>query len=315
MDEQITGAERAADATAATAVGLWVNVALVIVKFIAGIVSSSGAMIADAAHSLSDTLTDIAVIVGFRFVARPPDDDHEYGHGKFETLAAAFCGVMLAAAGIGILSGSVRVIYDAVRGGDLPDTPGLSALAAAILSVVVKEALYRYTVYKGKSLSSPALVANAWHHRSDALSSVGTAIGIGGAAFLGGRFVLLDPAAAFVVGLLIMKASASLLLDSCQELVEASIGPDGERAVEEAIASCKGVEGFHAIKSRRIGCGIAVDAHVFVDPTLSVVKGHDIATGVEQAIKALFGPSTYVNIHIEPSKLDRKREPVLREGD
>lgn len=305
MTDEYSGAARAAEASTVTLVGMAGNIALVIVKYIAGILASSGAMIADATHSLSDTATDIAVLVGFRFVARPPDDDHEYGHGKFETLSAAFCGVMLAAAGGGVIISAARTIYDAVWGGELPQTPGVVALGAAISSIVVKEGLYRYTVRVGRRLASPALIANAWHHRSDALSSIGTAIGIGGAVFIGGGFVLLDPIAAFVVGILIIKASIGLLADSCRELVEESIGPDGERAVVEAISSCKGVEGYHNIKSRRIGCGIAVDAHVFVDPTISVVAGHDIATGVERAIKAEFGPATYVNIHIEPSKLPR----------
>lgn len=296
-------AARARTASRVTMIGLAANIVLVVIKYAAGIFASSGAMIADATHSLSDTLTDFAVIAGFRFVARPPDDDHTYGHAKIETLVSAFCGLMLLAAAIGIIHPAALSLWEAYSNGTIPEAPGLAALGAALLSIAVKEILYRYTAIVGRRLESPALIANAWHHRSDALSSVGTAVGIAAAAFYGGSAALLDPVAALIVGVFVTKAAWVILAQSCQELIEASIGREGEEAIRHTIESCAGVEGYHAIRSRRIGPTIAVDAHVFVDPNITVTAGHDIATSVERAIKREFGPQTYVNIHIEPSRL------------
>ena len=257
-------------------------------------------MIADATHSLSDTVTDVALLAGFRFVDKPADRHHGYGHGKIETLVAAFCGVMLIVAAFGILLPACFEIYRALFEGLSEPPPGTIALIAAVASVVVKEILYRYTAAAGKRLKSPALVANAWHHRSDALSSIGTTIGIGGAIALGPKFAVLDPIAAAVVGVLILKAAWQIMTESCQELIEASIGEEGERVILDIVATQSGVQAWHAVKSRRIGYYIAIEAHILVDPSLSIVQAHDIATHLEHRLRSEFGRQTHINLHVEP---------------
>ena len=188
-----------------TVVGSGVNFLLLLFKFFAGIVGHSAAMLADAVHSLSDFVTDIIVIVFVRISSKPEDEGHDYGHGKYETLATAIIGIVLLFVGFGIFWNGALSIYHFLHGGSLQE-PGMLALIAALVSIVFKEALYRYTVFKGKKLNSQAVVANAWHHRSDALSSIGTAVGIGGAILLGNHWRVLDPIAAVVVSFFIMKA-------------------------------------------------------------------------------------------------------------
>ena len=190
---------REQELTKVTLVGSLGNLVLLTFKFVSGIVAGSAAMIADAVHSLSDFLTDLIVLVFVRIGARPQDASHDYGHGKFETLATLFVALALIAAAIGIIvSGALKIAR--WLQGDTLDTPGLLALWAALLSILVKEILYRYTIARGEALDSPAVVANAWHHRSDALSSVGAAIGIGGAILLGQRWAVLDPLASIEIG-------------------------------------------------------------------------------------------------------------------
>jgi len=293
---------RTIKATRVTVVGLAVNIALVAVKYIAGVMGRSGAMIADATHSLSDTITDIAVLLGFFFVKKPPDKSHRYGHGKIETLAAAFCGVVLFVAAAGIFLPAVSQIYDAFRGQARTESPTWLAFAAAVISVLVKEYLYRFTVKTGKRINSPALIANAWHHRSDAFSSIGTGLGIGGAIIGGKRLAVLDPIAAAVVSLFIFKMAWSIMMESLDELMEASIGEEGEATILSIISSHEGVLGVHAVKSRRIGYYIAIEAHILVDRNLSIVQAHDIASQLEAMLRQEFGQATQINIHMEPYK-------------
>ena len=213
-----------------TLVGSAGNIALMIFKFIAGILGHSSAMIADAVHSLSDFVTDIIVLVFVSVSAKPQDRSHDYGHGKFETIATFFIGLALIAAAVGIIVSGVMALIDWAGGAKLK-APGQLALWAALLSIVVKEILYQYTAYKGKRLNSQAVVANAWHHRSDALSSIAAAIGIGGAILLGDRWTVLDPIASIVVGLFLVKVAVGLLRTSIGELTEGSLPQETEQEI------------------------------------------------------------------------------------
>ena len=214
-----------------TIVGSVVNFLLLLFKFFAGIMGHSAAMLADAVHSLSDFVTDIIVIVFVRISSKPEDEGHDYGHGKYETLATAIIGIILLGVGFGIFWNGASSIYRFLHGGSLQE-PGMLALIAALVSVAFKEALYRYTVFKGKRLNSQAVVANAWHHRSDALSSIGTAIGIGGAILLGNHWRVLDPIAAVVVSFFIMKVAVKLLIPCVDELLEKSLPADVENEIK-----------------------------------------------------------------------------------
>ena len=284
-----------------TLVGSAGNVALLTFKFVAGFLGHSAAMMADAVHSLSDFMTDIIVLLFVRVSAKPQDESHDYGHGKYETLASFSVGLALVAAATGIIvSGSVK-FASWLRGEQLP-APGRLALWAALLSIVVKELLYRYTVHEGKKLESDAVVANAWHHRSDALSSIGAAIGIGGAILLGDRWTVLDPLASIVVGALLVKVAVDLLKGSMNELTESSLSADTEKEIEDIIKACPDVCEPHNIRTRKIGNRIAIEAHIRMDGSLSLNEAHEQATAVERKLKERFGSSTYVSIHMEPMK-------------
>ena len=284
-----------------TLVGSAGNVALMTFKFVAGILGHSAAMIADAVHSLSDFVTDIIVILFVKVSAKPQDESHDYGHGKFETLASFFVGLALVAAATGIIvSGAVK-LSDWLHGEQLP-APGKLALWAALISIVVKELLYQYTARAGKRLDSQAVVANAWHHRSDALSSIGAAIGIGGAILLGDRWTVLDPLASIVVGAMLVKVAVDLLKVCVNELTECSLPAETEREIEEIISSCPDVCEPHNLRTRRIGNRIAIEAHIRMDGNTSLNIAHDRATHIEILLKERFGAQTHVTLHMEPKK-------------
>ncbi len=284
-----------------TLVGSAGNVALLTFKFIAGVMGHSSAMIADAVHSLSDFITDVIVLAFVHVSAKPQDKDHDYGHGKYETFASFIIGLALMAAATGIIVSGVAKIIDWAGGKQL-EAPGWLALAAAIISILVKEILFRYTAIRGKSLDSQALVANAWHHRSDALSSIGTAVGIGGAILLGNRWTVLDPLASVVVGLILVKVSVNLLRSSMGELTESSLSSEIEKEIEEIICSFPDVSEPHNLRTRRIGNRFAIEAHVRMDGNASLTAAHDRASAIEQRIRQRFGQQTHVTIHMEPTK-------------
>ncbi len=287
-----------------TFVGSVANIALLVFKFVAGIVGHSSAMIADAFHSLSDFLSDIIVIVFVRLAGKPEDADHAYGHGKYETLASVIVGILLCIVGFGLLAEGVDKIISFFKGIPL-ETPNYWALAAAVLSILMKEALYRYTVKYGKKLDSPALTANAWHHRSDALTSIAALVGIGGAMAFGHQWTVLDPLAGAVVSLFIIKASYSLMKPGLDELLEKAL-PESEREdIEAIISSTPGVLGYHRLRTRRVGQHRAIEMHVKMSPDISLMQAHEIATEVESRIKNRFGSETHVGIHMEPFRLER----------
>ena len=284
-----------------TIVGSIVNFLLLVFKFFAGIAGHSAAMLADAVHSLSDFITDIVVIVFVRIAGKPEDKGHDYGHGKYETLATAIIGLLLLCVGFGIFWNGASSIYTFLRGGQL-ESPGVVALVAALVSIVSKEILYQYTVIQGKKLNSQAVIANAWHHRSDALSSIGTAIGIGGAILLGDHWRVLDPVAAVVVSFFIMKVSVRLLIPCVDELLEKSLPEDVEKEIEQTVLSFPGVSQPHHLRTRRIGNYYAIELHVRMDGQITLEEAHSTATAIENKLKEMFGKGTHVGIHVEPTK-------------
>ena len=283
-----------------TLTGSVVNLLLVGLKAVAGLVGHSAAMISDAVHSLSDFVTDIVVLVFVRVSARPQDEDHDYGHGKYETLATLFIGLALAAAAVGIVVSGAGKLARWLQGEDLP-APGKIALWAALGSIVAKELLFQYTRIKGKHLDSKALEANAWHHRSDALSSVGTAIGIGGAILLGSRWTVLDPLASIVVGAMLVKVAWDLLGPSFGELTDSSLPADMEQEMLAIIRGVPGVEDPHNLRTRRIGNRIAAEVHIRLDGSLPLSEAHEKASEVERRFKERFGAQSHIIVHMEPN--------------
>ena len=282
-----------------TLVGSAGNAALLTFKFIAGVMGNSSAMIADAVHSLSDFITDIVVVVFVGISAKPQDTSHDYGHGKFETIASFLIGLALVAAATGIVVSGALKLWAWWGGAEL-ESPGWIALWAAVLSVVIKELLYQYTARRGRKLDSQVMIANAWHHRSDALSSVGAAVGIGLALWLGQHWAVFDPLASVVVGLMLMRVAYKLLKTSIGELTESSLPAETEQEIEQIILSFGDVRQPHNLRTRRIGNRIAIEAHVRMDGRLPLETVHERATTIERKLKERFGNNTHVTLHMEP---------------
>ena len=284
-----------------TLVGGAINVLLLVFKFVAGILGHSAAMVADAVHSLSDFVTDVIVLAFVRISSKPKDKSHDYGHGKYETLAMTIIGMALLAAAIGIIYGGAQKIADWL-GGQRLEAPGTLALWAALLSVVLKEAVYRYSMVKARQLNSQAVEANAWHHRSDALSSVGTAIGIGGAIFLGQRWTVLDPLASVIVGAFIVKVAIELLGRGIGDLLEQSLPDEIETEILQLAATVPGISEPHDLRTRRIGDHYAIELHILVDGDIPLREAHDRASEVEQLLRNHYGDDTHVVVHVEPKQ-------------
>lgn len=290
-----------------TLMGSVVNVILLVFKFIAGILGGSAAMIADAVHSLSDFLTDIIVIAFVRISSKPEDEDHDYGHGKYETLATSIIGLALLMVGLYIFFNGARQIWDVMHGAEI-EQPGLVALIAAIVSILLKEWTYRFTASVGKKVESQAVIANAWHHRSDALSSIGTAIGIGGAILLGKGWAVLDPVAALVVSVFIVKTALGLLSTSSGELLEKSLPKEVEKKIVDIVESEPEVSEVHHLCTRRIGSNIAIEMHIRMPGEISLKDSHTRASDIERMLRQHFGEHTHINLHVEPLNPKKKRE-------
>ena len=291
--------DRTKDIYRVTLVGSVINVFLLLFKFVAGIIGHSAAMLADAVHSLSDFVTDVIVLVFIHISGKPQDKSHDYGHGKYETLAMTLIGVALLLVALGILNSGAMKIKLWLDGEQL-EAPGTIALWAALLSVVLKEGVYRYSMIKAHQLNSPAVEANAWHHRSDALSSVGTAIGIGGAIFLGQRWTVLDPIASVVVGIFIVKVSVSLLRRGIGDLLEQSLPDAVEEEILQLVAALPGLSKPHDLRTRRIGNHYAIELHILMDGNITLREAHDKASEVEETLKSHYGQETHVAVHVEP---------------
>ena len=286
-----------------TLAGSAVNVVLLVFKFVAGFLGGSAAMIADAVHSLSDFITDVIVLLFVKLSAKPEDSDHDYGHGKYETLATSLIGLALMFVGIMILYNGVCSIASAIMGSPLPQ-PGMIALAAALVSIALKEWAYRFTVKVGRKCESQAVIANAWHHRSDALSSIGTAVGIGGAILLGEKWAVLDPIAAVVVSVFIIRTAWQLTKQSAGELLEQSLPADMEREIVDIVAREPMTSEVHHLRTRRIGSHIAIEMHLRMPGDISLYESHQHATNIEQKLRKRFGASTHIGLHVEPLKIN-----------
>ena len=284
-----------------TVAGALANLALCAFKMIAGLIGRSSAMVADAVHSLSDLVSDIVVLVMVRISSKERDKGHDYGHGKFETLATVCVSLLLLVIGARLMAGAIKNISFVLKGGEL-EAPGLIALWAAIVSIIVKEFLFQWTKAVGKRVNSQAMIANAWHHRSDALSSVGAALGIGGAILLGGKWTILDPVVGCIISIILIVVAVKMALPAIAELTEASLPDDVENRIIGIIESVPGIMNAHDLKTRRTGPDIVIDVHVLVDAMMSVAEAHDITEDVENALRQEYGDSTQVSIHVEPYK-------------
>ncbi len=291
--------DRTAKVTFVTLVGSVVNIILTVFKIFAGVLGRSTAMIADGIHSLSDLLSDIVVIVFVKISAKGRDKDHDYGHGKFETFATLIISLMLIVVAANLMSGGINKIRLILDGGEV-SSPGMIALWAAVASIVLKEILYRYTIIQGKALNSPMMIANAWHHRSDAFSSVGSLLGIAGAIFLGDKFVILDPITGCVISIFILVMAVKMSVPAIKELLDVSLPDDVEEKIEATAKSVKGVVDLHELKTRREGPGIIMEGHLVLDSDISLKEAHNISKKVEESLRKEFGPETQISLHLEP---------------
>lgn len=297
----MTNEERGHTISMVTVWGAVANMALSIMKLVAGLMGRSSAMVADAVHSFSDLFSDIVVLVMVRVASKGKDKSHDYGHGKFETLATVIISLLLLVVGARLMISAVERIRFVLEGGEL-EAPGRIALWAAVISIIVKELLYQWTSRVGKLVDSQAMVANAWHHRSDALSSVGSAVGIGGAILLGGKWTILDPVVGAVISIVIIVVAVQMAVPAINELTEASLPDNVENRIMDLIRAVSGVENVHDLRTRRSGPEIIIDVHIVVDPEMTVAAAHDITIEAETAVRKEFGEGTQLSIHVEPNE-------------
>lgn len=291
--------DRRSKVTFVTLVGSVVNIVLTVFKILAGIMGRSTAMIADGIHSLSDLLSDIIVIVFVKISSKGRDKNHDYGHGKFETFATLIISLMLIVVAANLMSGGIGKIK-AILGGEQVSSPGMIAFWAAVASIVFKEALYHYTIIQGKALNSPMMIANAWHHRSDAMSSIGSLIGIGGAIFLGNKFVILDPVTGCVISIFIFVMAVRMSVPAIKELLDVSLPDEVEQQIVSTAKSIQGVIDLHELKTRREGPGIIMEGHLVLLSDISLKEAHNISKKVEESLRKEFGPETQISLHLEP---------------
>ena len=284
-----------------TVVGAFVDFVLGVTKIVVGWIAHSEALVADGVHSLSDLATDFIVLYAARHSHRDADEDHPYGHGRIETLATVGLGIMLILVAFGLA-------WDAVGRIGVPDllfTPGVLALVVATLSILSKEALYQYTIVVARRLKSNMLMANAWHHRSDAISSIVVFIGVAG-AMMGYHY--LDAVAAVAVSVMIAKIGLDLVLSSTRELIDTALEPELVESIRRAITRVNGVRALHMLRTRRSGGQALADVHLQVDPRISVSEGHQIGDTVRRQLLAQFDEVTDVTVHIDPED-DEKESP------
>lgn len=298
------GMQREKEIRNITVWGAVVNIVLTVGKIIAGIYGRSAAMMADGIHSLSDLFSDVVVLLFTHISSKEKDRHHSFGHGKFETLATLIVSLILVTVGVNLMSSGVKSIIAFFKGQALPE-PGYIALAAAVVSIVAKEILYHATIRTGKKTGSTVVIANAWHHRSDALSSIGALIGISGSIILGKNWAILDPLASCAISVAVIVVAVRMAIPSLAELLETSLPEDVEAEIISTAFEVNGVKDIHDLKTRRNGMSFIIDAHIVVDPEISIVEAHDIATDVEDALRERYGHQTQLSIHIEPD-LDSK---------
>ncbi len=282
-----------------TVLGAAVNTMLTAIKILAGIFGRSAAMVADGVHSLSDLLSDFVVLVFTHISSKGRDKGHSFGHGKFETLATSLVSLLLIVVGAKMMASGIESII-AVFSGEVLPRPGYIALAAALISIVAKEIIYRMTAKVGEDYGSQVVIANAWHHRSDALSSIGSLLGIGGAIVLGEKWTVLDPIVSCCISVAIIIVALKIGMPALSELLDASLPEAVEAEIVRIAESVDGVMDIHDLKTRKNGVSVIIEAHILVDASLSIVEAHDVSSRVEDALTARFGPETQVSIHVEP---------------
>ena len=290
--------DRTSKVTFVTLVGSVVNIVLTVFKILAGVMGRSTAMIADGIHSLSDLLSDIIVIVFVKISSKGRDKNHDYGHGKFETFATLIISLMLIVVAANLMSGGINKVRMILDGGEV-SSPGMIALWAAVASIVLKEILYRYTIIQGRALNSPMMIANAWHHRSDAFSSVGSLLGIAGAIFLGDKFVILDPITGCVISIFILVMAVKMSVPAIKELLDVSLPDEVEQQIVSTAKSIQGVIDLHELKTRREGPGIIMEGHLVLLSDISLKEAHNISKKVEESLRKEFGPETQISLHLE----------------
>lgn len=277
------------------------NLLLAAFKLAAGLLGQSAAMMADAIHSISDLISDVIVLVMVKVSSKAADKGHDYGHGKYETLATVIVAIMLLVVGSELMVSGLQKINVVMDGGELA-VPGIIALVAALVSILVKELLYQWTARVGKRVNSPAMISNAWHHRTDALSSIGSALGIGGAMLLGGQWAVLDPLVCCAISIFIIVISVKMIMPALHELTEGSLSEEVENDVVSLITSVEGIDNVHDLKTRRNGPTIIISAHIVVDPKMTVSEAHHITVLAENAVRSKYGKETLISIHIEPDE-------------
>lgn len=282
-----------------TWVGFWVNAILMVLKIAIGFYGHSDALVADGVHSLSDFATDLIVLLFVSIAYKSADSGHPYGHGKFETFAALIIGVILLGVAIGIGNSGLRSVIASAHG-EMPPRPDLWTLAVAVISILAKELLFRYTIRASRTVGSQSLRANAYHHRSDAVSSIATLAGISAAYFLGDSWRILDPIASMLIAVFIAVSAIQICLPAINELLEKSLSPSRIDKVESIIEGVAGVKAFHRLRTRRNGHSVIIDVHIKVDPDITVSAGHDIASAVENVLHEEFDNDIITNIHVEP---------------
>ena len=283
-----------------TLVGALANLLLTAGKIVAGVVAHSAAMLADGIHSLSDLVSDAVVLLFVHLSAKEKDKEHPYGHGKFQTFATLIVAVLLVVVAAELCAGGVEKIVKAFHGEILP-MPGRLALWAAAISILVKEAMYQWTARVGKKLDAPVMIANAWHHRSDALSSIGSFMGIGAALLLGSKWAVLDSVTGVAISIFIFVIAVKIGLPAIKELLDVSLPEDVEKEILTIVSSVPDVEDVHELRTRRSGSDYVIDAHIVVRPDMTVLDGHEVCTCIERALRARFGEGTIISLHIEPS--------------
>ena len=276
-------------------VSIAINTALSLLKLLAGIIASSGAMISDAVHSASDVFSTLVVIIGVHISSKKPDRDHPYGHERIECVASIILAVILAATGIGIGCKGIENIISASS--KPPEIPGILALVAAIVSIAVKEIMFRYTKSAARKLDSGALMADAWHHRSDALSSIGALAGILGARL---GFPIMDPIASVVICIFIGKAAVDIFRDAVDKMVDKACPEETIDKMHEVIMSVDGVIGIDELKTRLFGSKIFVEVEIRMDSSKTLVEAHETAEQVHGAIEREFTAVKHCMVHVNP---------------
>ncbi len=282
-----------------TLVGIIVNFLLSGIKISAGLLGNSNALFADGLHSLSDFSTDIVAYLGARFGKKPPDDYHNYGYGKYESLATLIIALFLGFVALQIFINGFSTILSVLRG-DILATPSWWAFFAALASILLNEGLFRYALAVGKKINSDSIVANAWHHRSDGWTSIGALIGVGGAILLGGRWIVLDPVAAIIVSLLVLKVAVHIFIPAIRELMDFTLHKKELKKIYSTIEEYEEILDYHKLRSRKAGGKTVLEFHIVLDGDFSLKKSHDIADALEKELKGILGNSAIITIHIEP---------------